>query len=141
MSSIAATLMASFLSNTHGQGYLGSAQFFMKTPTTSYPARLSRAAATDESTPPDIPAKTFFPFFALNTIIFNNKNYTSPFRSSQKKCFAYSVLYIPDLFLYVFFYFSKLFLQVLPSFQRTVLNPGGGSGVRQIFNIRAESFA
>lgn len=32
-----------------------SSQFFMNTPTTSYPCCLSSSAATDESTPPDIP--------------------------------------------------------------------------------------
>src|SRR3954471_24374488 len=35
-----------------------SSQFFMKRPTTSWPARLSRSAATEESTPPDIPTTT-----------------------------------------------------------------------------------
>ena len=32
-----------------------SSQFFMNTPTTSWPSRLSSSAATDESTPPDSP--------------------------------------------------------------------------------------
>src|SRR3954468_10261282 len=36
-----------------------SSQFFMKRPTTSYPSRLRSSAATDESTPPDIPTTTF----------------------------------------------------------------------------------
>src|SRR5512134_240525 len=35
-----------------------SSQFFMNRPTTSYPARLSSNAATDESTPPDMPTTT-----------------------------------------------------------------------------------
>src|SRR5690349_859890 len=36
-----------------------SSQFFMKSATTSWPARLSKSAATAESTPPDIPTTTF----------------------------------------------------------------------------------
>src|SRR5436853_3067404 len=35
-----------------------SSQFFMKSPLTSWPARLRRSAATDESTPPDMPTTT-----------------------------------------------------------------------------------
>src|SRR5579859_7177731 len=35
-----------------------SSQFFMKRPTTSCPARLRSSAATEESTPPDIPTTT-----------------------------------------------------------------------------------
>src|SRR5215467_1088848 len=36
-----------------------SSQFFMKRPTTSWPARLRSSAATDESTPPDMPTTIF----------------------------------------------------------------------------------
>src|SRR3990170_1761511 len=36
-----------------------SSQFFMNRPTTSWPARFSSSAATDESTPPDMPTTTF----------------------------------------------------------------------------------
>ena len=39
-----------------------SSQFFMNTPTTFQPARLSSSAATDESTPPDMPTTTVLPF-------------------------------------------------------------------------------
>src|SRR3954451_5290159 len=35
-----------------------SSQFFMKRPITSHPARLRSSAATEESTPPDIPTTT-----------------------------------------------------------------------------------
>ena len=35
-----------------------SSQFFMNMPTTRYPCSRSRAAVTDESTPPDIPTTT-----------------------------------------------------------------------------------
>src|SRR5262245_31243237 len=38
-----------------------SSQFFMNRPTTSCPARLSSSAATDESTPPDIPTTILSP--------------------------------------------------------------------------------
>src|SRR5436190_6293573 len=38
-----------------------SSQFFMKRPTTSYPWRFKSSAATDESTPPDIPTTTLSP--------------------------------------------------------------------------------
>ena len=36
-----------------------SSQFFMNRPTTSKPCSFSSQAATDESTPPDIPTMTF----------------------------------------------------------------------------------
>ena len=36
-----------------------SSQFFMNRPTTSKPARFNSSAATDESTPPDMPTTTF----------------------------------------------------------------------------------
>ena len=36
-----------------------SSQFFMNTPMTSCPARFSSSAATDESTPPDMPTTIF----------------------------------------------------------------------------------
>src|SRR5262249_38141589 len=38
-----------------------SSQFFMNRPTTSCPWRLRRSAATDESTPPDMPTTIFSP--------------------------------------------------------------------------------
>src|SRR2546421_4804977 len=41
-----------------------SSQFFMKRPTTSCPARFSSRAATEESTPPDIPTTTRSGIFA-----------------------------------------------------------------------------
>src|SRR5690606_17173559 len=69
ISSAIAAFIASRLSSRQLQGIHSGCHALMKTPVTSKPRSLRRAAETAESTPPESPTKTFFFLFDVFLLV------------------------------------------------------------------------
>src|SRR3989344_6257607 len=101
-----AALRASSWSFTHGHivlslKKLGSDQFFINTPVTSYPCSFNSAAATELSTPPDIATNTLglrvvFNCLCLFQILAIFVSFTGPKVAPALKVSGKSIIYFAD---------------------------------------------